>query len=126
MLATIIGFVGVVGFIGFALLKQSVWFGILAVFILMNCWSGLKHARALSRLAKLPRRDGFACPWCKSAPPLGDFWKCGQCGQAFDTFQTQGVCPHCGARFDATHCLDCGRPHPISEWMVSSIAPSKL
>ena len=126
MLATIIGFVGVVGLIGFALLKQSVWFGILAVFVLMNCWSGLQHARALSRLAKLPRRDGFACPWCKSAPPLGDFWKCGQCGQAFDTFQTQGVCPHCAARFDATHCLDCGRPYPISEWMVSSIAPPKL
>ena len=126
MLATIIGFVGVVGFICIALWMQSIWFGILSVFILMNCWSGLKQARALSRLAKLPRRDGFACPWCKSAPPLGDFWKCGQCGQAFDTFQTQGVCPHCGARFDATHCLDCGRPHPISEWMVSSIAPPKL
>ena len=123
MVATILGFVGVAGLIGLALWMQSVWFGILAVFILMNCWSGLQHARALLRLDKLPRRDGFACPWCKAAPPMGDFWKCGQCGQQFDTFQTQGVCPHCSTRFAVTHCLDCGRPHPISEWMVSAVGP---
>jgi len=123
MVATILGFVGVAGLIGLALWMQSVWFGILSVFILMNCWRGLQHARELLRLDKLPRRDGFACPWCKAAPPMGDFWKCGQCGQQFDTFQTQGVCPHCSTRFAVTHCLDCGRPHPISEWMVSAVGP---
>jgi ribosomal protein L37AE/L43A len=75
---------------------QSIWLGIMAAFILMNCWSGLKQARALARIAKLPRREGFACPSCKTAPPLGELWRCGKCGQAFDTFLTQGVCPHCG------------------------------
>ena len=29
--------------------------------------------------------------------------------KAFDTFQTQAVCPHCSAQFTTTGCLDCGR-----------------
>jgi len=118
MVATVFGFVGVIAFIALALWVQSLWYGVLAVFMLMNCWSGLRHAQFLSRLAKLPRRDGFACPRCNTAPPVGDFWKCGQCGQPFDTFQTQGVCPHCGARFAAARCLDCGGLHPMSEWFA--------
>ena len=126
MVATIIGFIGVAAFIGLALWAQSVWYGVLAVFMLMNCWSGLQHARFLSRLAKLPRRDGFACPRCNTAPPAGDFWKCGQCGQSFDTFQTQGVCPHCGARFAATRCLDCGGLLPLSEWVAAGVGTTKL
>jgi Zn-dependent protease len=118
MAAAIIGLVGVAGFIILAIWMQSIWFGVLSVFILMNCWTGLRQAQALSRLAKLPRHDGFACPWCKAAPPVGNYWKCGQCGQPFDTFRTQAVCPQCAAQFAATKCLDCGRAHPMSEWMV--------
>lgn len=126
MVATIIGFVGVAGLVGLALWIHSLWFGILAAFILMNCWGGLQQARALSRLAKLPRREGFACPWCKAAPPLGEYWKCGRCGQPFDTFQTQAICPHCAAQFTVTQCLDCGRPHPMSEWIVPDLVSPKL
>jgi Zn-dependent protease len=123
MVATIIGFIGVVGFIGLAFWRQSPWLGAVALFMLLNCWGGLQHARALLRLAKLPRRDGFSCPTCNTAPPLGDFWKCGKCGQAFDTFQTHAVCPHCGAQYAQTKCLDCGRLHPMNDWMVASVAP---
>jgi len=123
MVATILGLVGVAGFIVLAIYEQSVWYGALAVFMLLNCWGGLQHARALLRLAKLPRRDGFSCPTCNTAPPLGEFWKCGKCGQAFDTFQTHAVCPHCGAQFTQTKCLDCGQQHPMSDWMVSAITP---
>ena len=108
MVATILGFVGVIGFIGLAFWMHSPWLGVIAVFMLLNCWSGLKHAQALLRFAKLPRRDGFACPVCKTGPPIGDFWKCGKCGQAFDTFQTQAVCPNCATQFAVTKCLDCG------------------
>ena len=118
MAATIIGFVGVAGFIMLAVYVRSIWFGIMAVFILMNCWGGLRHAQELSRFAKSPRRDGFLCPTCRTAPPIGDFWKCGRCGQALDIFQTQAVCPHCGARFGATRCLDCGRLHAMGEWVA--------
>jgi Zn-dependent protease len=125
MVATIIGFLGVAGFIVLAVWMHSVWFGVLSVFMLMNCWSGLRQAQALSRLAKLPRRDGFACPRCKTAPPVGDFWKCGQCRQPFDTFQTQAVCPHCATQFAVTKCLDCGGPYPMSEWIVPVVVATK-
>ncbi|MGA9815190.1 MAG: hypothetical protein WBQ64_20580 [Terriglobales bacterium] len=59
MVAAIIGLVGVAGFIGLVLWTRSVWYGALSAFMLMNCWRGLKQAQALSRLAKLPRRNGL-------------------------------------------------------------------
>jgi Zn-dependent protease len=124
MVATILGFLGVVVFIGLAFWARDIWLGAIAVFMLMNCWGGLRHAQALLRFAKLPRRNGFACPACKSAPPIGEFWKCGRCGQAFDTFQTQAACPKCATQFEATKCLDCGAVRPMSEWATSVISAS--
>jgi Zn-dependent protease len=124
MVAAILGLVGVAGFIALALWRQSVWYGALAAFMLMNCWSGLQHARALLRLDKLPRRDGFACPTCKTAPPVGQYWTCGKCGQAFDMFQTHGVCPHCSTQYAQTKCLDCGSLNPLNDWMVGSLVSS--
>jgi Zn-dependent protease/predicted RNA-binding Zn-ribbon protein involved in translation (DUF1610 family) len=129
--ASIIGFIGVAAlFILVALLfiipegrQLSLWLGIMAVFILLNCWGGLMQARALARIAKLPRRDGFVCPSCKTAPPLGPIWRCGNCRQPFDTFATLGACPHCGTQFNATQCLDCGSLRPINEWMTSPPPP---
>ncbi len=118
MATTIIGFVGVAGLILLAVLSRSLWMGIVAGFILLNCWGGLRQAQALSRLAKLPRREGFACPSCQAAPLMGALWVCGQCREQFDTFQTQAICPRCGARFGVTRCFDCGRSHPMSEWVV--------
>jgi Zn-dependent protease len=118
MVATVIGLAGVAGFIGLAIWMQSVWFGAIAAFILINCWNGLKHARALLRFEKLPRRDGVACPACKMQPPFGDHWKCGRCGQAFDLFQTPGVCPYCSTKFVETRCLDCGAVNPVIAWVA--------
>ncbi len=118
MAASIIGFIGVAALIGLAVFAQSLWLGIMAAFILMNCWGGLKQARVLAKLAKIPRREGFACPSCKTAPPLGERWRCGKCAQAFDLFLTHGACPHCGSQFNAVQCLDCGTSRPIAEWMT--------
>lgn len=126
LVATILGFVGVIGFIGLAFWIRDVWFAAIAVFMLLNCWSGLQHARALLKVAKIPRREGFACPRCHSAPPLGEFWKCRQCGTSFDTFQTGASCPGCSARYDVTTCLDCRESRPMMEWATSAIAPAKL
>lgn len=126
MVAAVFGLIGVVGFIGLALWRQDVWLGAIAVFMLMSCWGGLKHAQALLRFAKLPRRDGFACPNCKAAPPVGEFWKCGKCGQPFDTFFARAVCPHCATQFALTKCLDCGAVHPMNDWMLASLVPSSL
>ncbi len=116
MVATILGFVGIIGFIGLAFWSKSSWLGIIAVYLLMNCWSGLQHARALLKFAKLPRRFRYSCPSCQASPPIGDYWKCGRCGQPFDSFQTQAVCPHCATQYAGTKCLDCGATHPMSEW----------
>lgn len=126
MVATVLGFAGAVGFIILALWIRSGWFIVLAVFMLLNCWGGLRHAQALSRLAKLPRRDGFACPWCKAAPPVGNFWVCGKCKNSFDTFQTQAVCPYCATQFPVTKCLDCGELRPMREWVVQAIMAPPL
>jgi Zn-dependent protease len=120
MVATVLGFVGVVGFFVLAMWMRSFWLGAIAIFMLLNCWGGLKHAQTLLCLAMLPRRKEFACPSCRTAPPIGAYWKCGQCGQPFDTFQTGGVCPHCAAQFVTTVCLDCGEQHPLQEWIVGA------
>jgi hypothetical protein len=125
MVASIIGFIGVaVMFLGVTALffigrqQDAIWFGIIALFILANCWRGLQHARILARAARLPRRDGFMCPSCRTAPPIGVWWACSQCGKPFDTFETQAVCPHCGAQSEGTRCLDCGEIHPLGEWRL--------
>ncbi|HEY6339841.1 MAG TPA: site-2 protease family protein [Candidatus Sulfotelmatobacter sp.] len=123
MVATILGLIGVAGFIGLALWMGSIWYGALAVFMLMNCWGGLQHARALLRFAKVPRRQEFACATCKTSPPIGEYWKCGRCGQPFDTFQTRAACPNCKTQYSQTKCLDCGSLHPMHEWTVSVLAP---
>ena len=116
MVATVIGFIGVAGLIVVALALHAVWFGILCVFILLNCWTGLMHARVLARVEKLPRRGGFACPSCGQAPILGPLWRCDKCLNPFDTFETRANCPHCGAQFPMTRCPECGRSHSMAEW----------
>jgi Zn-dependent protease len=125
LVATIVGLLGIVGGIGLALYSRNAWLGIMAFYLLMNCWGGLKHAQDLLKMAKLPRRDGFQCPSCYTAPPVGEYWKCSNCGQAFDTFQTGAVCPSCRTQFPSTRCLDCGHLHPMHEWMSRTlVAPS--
>jgi Zn-dependent protease len=126
IVATVFGLLGIVAFIVLAIWRQDLWLGAIALFMLMSCWGGLKHALVLSRFAKLPRRDGFACPTCKTAPPIGEFWRCGKCGQQFDTFQTGAVCPNCKTQFAQTKCLDCGALHPMHDWMVASVVPANV
>ena len=126
MITAIIGFVGVIGLIGLAFLAQSIWIGIIAVFILLNCWRGLMQARLLAKIAKLPRREGFACPVCYQPPVLGPFWRCAQCLQSFDTFETSAKCPQCGTEYPTTRCLDCGNSHPMADWARPSSAPPRL
>jgi Zn-dependent protease len=123
MAAVAIGFAGVAGLLYLSLRLRSVWMAVLALFILGGCWGGLREARILNRLADLPRREGFSCPSCKAAPPVGNYWKCSRCGKAFDTFQTRATCPNCGVEFPSTMCLDCRKQHPWSEWLVRAPVP---
>ncbi len=122
MAATVLGLLGITAFFGLALWLHSIWLGAISVFMLMNCWGGLRYAQALLRQERLPRREGFACPGCRTAPPVGARWKCGHCGQPFDTFQTRGVCPSCGTQYATTMCLHCKEQHPMNDWIVDPYA----
>jgi len=122
MVATVLGFVGIAGLIAYAVWTRSLWTAAICVFLAINCWNGFQHARALLKLAKLPRREGFACPSCRTAPLMGAYWRCDECKQAFDTFTTRGVCPHCGHAHARTICIDCQELNPMSEWVVGAHA----
>src|SRR5246127_89336 len=126
MAAAVLGLLGAVAFIGLAVWRQDLWLGAVAVYLAMNCWAGFKNAQTLLRMAKLPRRAGFTCPTCNTAPPVGTYWKCTQCTQAFDPFETGAVCPYCRTQYPTTQCLDCGRRHAIHEWASASIAVPQL
>ncbi|MCU0241820.1 MAG: M50 family metallopeptidase [Vicinamibacteria bacterium] len=123
IVATAIGFLGVLGLAYLAISRGSFWLGILAFFMATNCWRGFQQARVLLQLAKLPRREGFACPSCRTQPPRGEFWVCGQCRNAIDIFAHQSVCPFCQAHYIETHCLDCGRAARMHDWVALAVVP---
>ncbi|MDP9291997.1 MAG: M50 family metallopeptidase [Verrucomicrobiota bacterium] len=114
--ASIIGMVGGVAMIGLAVFAQSVWIGVLAAFVLSLCWQGFKQAGLLRDLSETPSHRDYACPSCGAPPPRGAFWKCDNCGTAFDTFEQQSICPKCGKTHDATACAHCGRTNPFTAW----------
>jgi Zn-dependent protease len=116
LIATGFGLVGGAGIVALALWWQSWWLGILAFFLLSNSWGSFKHARELRRLERLPRRPDFKCPECHASPPIGSFWLCPSCRQAFDPFATQAVCPHCATPLDRTACPDCGTARAHRTW----------
>lgn len=116
MVTTILGFAGIAGLVLLALRDQSLWLGAIALFMLTYCWKGLKGALVLYRIEQAPRRQEFACPDCKSAPPMGNYWRCSNCKQAFDTFHSQAVCPNCAKQFRETTCVECGRNFPFDQW----------
>jgi len=117
--ASLVGFVGVAGVAALAFFERSIWLGILAAFIFMNCRRGYIQAKALAVVANAPRREGFTCPSCRLAPPVGPFWMCGHCRLGFDTFATQAVCPSCSRHFAVTGCPECGVLRPMEEWVAS-------
>lgn len=123
LIASIVGFVGVAG-AGLVVVLiffagdtgSAVWFGILDTFVALNCWRGLQQALALGRLEKAPRRPEFLCPVCHTSPPVGEYWGCSRCRRLFDTFLTQGICPHCNTQYTVTACPFCHSARPMAEW----------
>jgi hypothetical protein len=122
----LLGFIGVgvlILFVGGSFFVMSAGSALriafLLFFIILNCWGGLRQSLALSKVANAPRREGFACPACKSVPPVGNFWHCGKCRQPFDLFGTLGFCPHCTTQYTNTTCTECGKLSPIAAWDLS-------
>ncbi len=129
MIATVIGFVGLLGFLGVALLMwrqgddfNAGWFLLIAFYAGSNCWTAFQAAKAMLAQEKLPRRIGLKCPSCGMAPPIGQYWGCANCHQQFDTFESSGRCPHCNTQYGVTACLDCRRSTPQHEWTAGDWA----
>ncbi|MEP6667710.1 MAG: M50 family metallopeptidase [Chthoniobacter sp.] len=114
--AAVVGFIGVAGLAMYALNEHSIWLGLITFYIFQNCRRGWAHAKALTAMEQQPRRTDFACPSCHMSPPIGALWRCPQCETAFDTFETQAVCPNCHLEFPATRCLNCHVSSPILNW----------
>ena len=134
MIATVIGFVGIGGLGLWALFSMLVdplagtWGIALVIFMAFSCVSSLRYALALSKLEKSPRRPEFACPVCREPPPVGDFWRCGRCHRAFDSFLTQAFCPHCNTEYPVTGCPFCHSHRPLADWrafQTSTVPPSQ-
>jgi len=120
--SVVIGFVGAAGMLIYAIRQQNIWMGLIAAYVLINCQTAWRYAQALTKLDKLPRRDGFACPQCRVAPPMGNFWVCNHCKKTFDTFASGAICPSCATAFPVTKCVECGQVRPLNQWIVP-VAP---
>ncbi len=59
------------------------------------------------------------CPLCGWSPRKEDKWFC-ECGHAWNTFDTGGVCPACLHQWAETQCLSCSRWSPHSLWYASA------
>lgn len=114
--ASLLGFVGVAGLIVYAISEQSIFLGLMVLFLGQQCVAGWKHAKSLRALEQVPRHRGFACPSCRQAPPGGPLWLCAACGNRFDPFSTQAKCPHCLVAQPTTPCPHCGVSHPLERW----------
>lgn len=118
--ASVIGVLGAIGVVALALKINSIWLGILAVLGIQQCWMGVKEARRLARLAKLPRHDQFACPSCHEKPIQAALWLCPDCQKPFDTFASGAVCPNCSRAFALTGCPSCRKQHSMAEWAAAA------
>ena len=124
MIASIVGLIGVGGMLLYAVWAGSVWIGILALFVLANCWSALSHVRSWARMAKAPRRAGIACPKCKAPAPQGEYWICSNCQNPFDPFAMDGSCLHCRINASSAICPECSATSPMTEWIAPVLSKS--
>ena len=92
--------------------------------------------------------QGIRCPHCRWRPSASDRWQCecaftpeppfNSCGTSWNTFETRGRCPGCGARratnqllaenencpgCDAPYCACCGRCAACGEVRIFDVGP---
>lgn len=126
LVVTVIGLVTGLGLLAFALWFQFWWLSVLAGFAVFSSLAGLRHARTLLRTLHAPRREGAACPFCGTAPPVGDFWLCPRCLKRFDLFEEDGTCPQCSTPLTHPPCLECGRRHAFADWFPEVVPSAEV
>jgi Zn-dependent protease len=92
--------------------------GLITIFIVMQSMNAYRIATYQGAIEELPKHEDCACPRCMQAPPRGRHWVCDECETRFDTFQTQGKCPACGAWYLNTTCPHCHDTHHIDRWYL--------
>lgn len=113
--ASIIGLVGAVGGAVLAFMWRSPWLAVLAAYAGMRAYAGIRQAKVIDELMKLPVHAGFTCPSCQEPPPVAATRTCA-CGAPSDPFASD-QCMHCGRFADYPICLHCGRADsPRTEW----------
>lgn len=57
------------------------------------------------------------CPKCEWEPDGHPYWSCA-CGTTWNTFDTMGVCPGCGKKWEHTQCPGPGHPGGCGGWSL--------
>jgi Zn-dependent protease len=128
MAVSILGLIGGGGLFLLALVAVGLggggawWLVIIAMFMAIQAVAGFQRGRLLSRILSGPRHTEAACPSCGTAPLVGNFWRCDECGTAFDTFEHRARCSNCSKLFKMTKCPDCYKQHPIEDWFAAAQA----
>ncbi len=116
--ASYLGLVGVAAGIGYALVEQSLWLILIAVFAASQCKRGLQEAKLLKYQEPVRRArvvDMISCPECRKAPPIGPNWQC-ECGGFFDMLGDNGRCPHCERVYSSVVCPYCMNQASLLDW----------
>jgi hypothetical protein len=123
MIAASIGLAGSVIAIALVLLFSpgDIWLVVMALFVGMQSWNGLRSAQAMRALTEAPRHAEVRCPACGISPPVAPLWRCA-CGRSFDPFASNGVCPTCARQHQVTACPHCGQPSPIASWTPAPLS----
>jgi Zn-dependent protease len=123
MIAASIGLAGSVIAIALVLLFSpgDIWLVVMALFVGMQSWNGLRSAQAMRALTEAPRHAEVRCPACGISPPVAPLWRCA-CGRSFDPFASNGVCPTCARQHQVTACPHCGQPSPIASWTPAHLS----
>jgi Zn-dependent protease len=115
----VLGVLVCMGSILLALVNPAVlMLALIAAFVVLRSWSAFQVARHMLHLEQLPRHRDCACPNCHEGPPRGPYWECEHCSTRFDTFQTRGKCPACGAWYLDTTCPYCRAEHHVDRWFA--------
>ncbi|MDZ4782689.1 MAG: site-2 protease family protein [Planctomycetia bacterium] len=96
-----------------ALLFGDMFLAVIAGFLMLQAWNGVRTGTMLRKLEALPRREGVHCPSCGERPVLGKVWPCERCQRPIDIFENDGVCGHCGHPAEKAICTQCGRTSPL-------------
>jgi hypothetical protein len=113
--ACVLGLVGTVGLVAAAIYVQSIWWGIGAVAVGLQCIAGFREAKMLGIMKALPRREDVKCPHCREHPLRSTAIRC-VCGAVIDPFETRGQCGACGSTTALMACPMCLQRSAIAKW----------